>query len=161
MSLPNEIVDSGDSEDGDDTTPEPDAATLEQSSPQSVLSHRPRVVSEASEAPTEDFIQAKPGKASGAKNISIMLAAPRLGFDPKEYQPYQGDTTVDAILEEIEGPDDERWFRIEYEDGEEDEVSESLLKAVSFSPSEPESTSRGHLLLASQRIAMWQSSFLT
>lgn len=118
MAWPDEIVDSDGSDNGKENTPEPGVAASEQSPPQSVLSHRFR---ELSDEPTE---QPKRGKENGDKKVSVMLAA---RINPEEYAPYQGDTTVDTILEEVDGPDDERWFRIEYEDGLEDKVSGILV----------------------------------
>lgn len=137
MASSDEIVDSGDSESEKEITPEATIVVAEQSPAHSALSHRFLEPSEDAEEdpdqdPNEDpedpedsedsgeaFEQEAQQQKSGAKNVSVLIDGPAR---PWEYQPYQGDTTVDTILEEIEGSDDERWFRIEYEDGEEDQV---------------------------------------
>ncbi len=92
---------------GNDTThtPRPEKGVRgyeENSSPQSTLSHRFR------ESPQ------KVSDAKDPRNMSVMVAGPSR---PWEYQPYQGDITVDSILEEIPGPPGTTWYKIEFEDG--------------------------------------------
>jgi hypothetical protein len=42
---------------------------------------------------------------------------------PWEYQPFHGSTTVDSVLEELEGPGGKLFYKIEYEDGRGEDVS--------------------------------------
>ncbi|KAG9244217.1 PHD/FYVE-zinc-finger like domain-containing protein [Calycina marina] len=48
---------------------------------------------------------------------------------PWEYEPYSGNTTVDSVLEELEGPNGKAWYNIEYEDGNKQKISiDNLIK---------------------------------
>jgi hypothetical protein len=95
---------------GDDITktPELDSAKPTRSPPHSVLSYRFR------ESPTQ--VRAP----NSEDRLAVVVPAPTR---PWEYQPFRGDTTVDTVLEEIKGPDSQRWFHIEYEDGRKENVS--------------------------------------
>ncbi|CZT41245.1 related to CHD1-transcriptional regulator [Rhynchosporium secalis] len=86
---------------------------LENSPPHSVLSHRPRESPKASEL--------KRGNA-----VSVMVSPPAR---PWEYQPYQGDTTVETILKDTKGADGSSWYLIEFESGTKQRVPlETLLQ---------------------------------
>lgn len=113
-----EIVESDDSETSI-KTPEPENAKPEESPPQSVLSHRFR------ESPQKiaDRATQKRDPAVADDSIAVLVAAPAR---PWEYQPYRGDITVDTVLEEIKGKDNQQWFRIEFEDGRQEDVSEKF-----------------------------------
>lgn len=95
-------------------TPEPqlrpDEQNEEEQSPQSVLSHRFR--SSPARVP-------EPANRSGG-SVAVLIPAPER---PWEYEPFQGDTTVDTVLEDIEGSNGVHRYRIEYEDGNQEEVS--------------------------------------
>lgn len=118
MTSRKEIAGSDESE-TDIKTPEPEDAKLEQSPPQSVLSCRFR------ESPQKKSDRATQERAQSAADdsIAVLVAAPAR---PWEYQPYRGDTTVDVVLGEIKGKDYEQWFRIEYEDGRQENVSKEF-----------------------------------
>jgi hypothetical protein len=114
MATKNQIPDSDTSEDSDGEgihTPEPEEKR-EPSPPQSTLSHRFR---ESSLKASEDRKREKKSDDS----IAVMVPAPAR---PWEYQPYRGDTTVDAILE-LKIMDDREWYTIDYEDGKRELVS--------------------------------------
>ncbi|KAK0109045.1 hypothetical protein ONS96_002876 [Cadophora gregata f. sp. sojae] len=86
----------------------------EDSPPQSVLSHRPR------ESPHKPADRKKPD------SLSVLVSAPAR---PWEYQPYQGDITVETIIQETEGPAGSTWYKIELESGKKKKVSlETLLQ---------------------------------
>lgn len=87
-------------------------ADTEQSPPKSNLSHRFRdSLPELSEA-------------KDAKGVSVMVSAPAR---PWEYKPFEGATTVETVLEEVPGPAGTSWYRIEFEDANEDTVSWTCL----------------------------------
>ncbi|KAH7350882.1 PHD/FYVE-zinc-finger like domain-containing protein [Rhexocercosporidium sp. MPI-PUGE-AT-0058] len=113
------ISDSENSESHSDRphTPEPQTVQVEEenSPPRSVLSHRPR---ESSPKPTTG-----PKKTD---SVSVLVSAPAR---PWEYQPYHGDTTVETVLKETEGPDGSTWYKIEFESGTKKKVPlETLLQ---------------------------------
>ncbi|KAH9218901.1 PHD/FYVE-zinc-finger like domain-containing protein [Leptodontidium sp. 2 PMI_412] len=98
-------------------TPEPQSAQggVENSPPQSVLSHRPR------DSPPKPNTEPKK-----ADSVSVLVSAPAR---PWEYQPYQGDTTVETVLRETGGPDGSTWYKIEFESGKKKKVPlETLLQ---------------------------------
>ncbi len=57
-------------------------------------------------------------------SIAVVVSGPS---NPWEYAPFKGDTTVENVLEEWLGQDGKPWFKIEFEDGHQDEVSALLL----------------------------------
>lgn len=77
------------------------------------LSHRFRASSR--KPPRQDKEETK---------IAVVVPEPTR---PWEYQPFERTTTVDAVLEEIKKPGEETWYRIEYEDGMEEDVSIQFL----------------------------------
>jgi hypothetical protein len=106
---------SEDPEDDEFHTPEPEEKEKESSQPLSVLSHRFR---DTLQKPKE---HQRPSRASTSDvAIAVMVSAPAR---PWEYQPFRGDKTVDAVLEEIDGSDGKLWYKIEYEDGRKENVS--------------------------------------
>jgi hypothetical protein len=84
----------------------------EPSPPQSTLSHRFR---ESPQKPPEERKREK----NSDDSIAVMVPAPAR---PWEYQPYRGDTTVDAVVE-LKIIDDKEWYTIDYEDGKRELVS--------------------------------------
>jgi len=115
MASKKHISESEKSEDDEFRTPEPEEKGEEPSQPLSVLSHRFR---EPPQKPEEEH---KPSRASASDAaIAVMVSAPAR---PWEYQPFRGDTTVDTVLEEIDGPGGKLWYKIEYEDGRKEDVS--------------------------------------
>lgn len=97
-------------------TPSRNSNDGEATQPESVLSHRFRESSTNSTEGQNGFtkeILARENK------IAVMVSPPK---NPWEYQPFRGDTTVDTILEEFEGPDGKFWYKIEYEDGRRQDV---------------------------------------
>lgn len=58
--------------------------------------------------------------ATGESRIAVVVPAPSR---PWEYLPFRGATTVDTVLEELERPGEDSWYKIEYEDGREENVS--------------------------------------
>lgn len=115
MSSKKQIPDSDASEQSSDReaihTPEPEEKK-EPSPPQSTLSHRFR---ESPQKPAEELKREK----NSDDSIAVMVPAPAR---PWEYQPYPGDTTVDAVLE-LKVMDDREWYKIDYEDGKRELVS--------------------------------------
>ena len=90
----------------------------EPSQPASVLSHRFR---ESPQKLADNLKQAKESSVSSENSsIAVMVSAPAR---PWEYAPFQGDTTVDSVLEEFEDPDGDIWYKIEFEDGKKQDVS--------------------------------------
>lgn len=98
----------------------------ELTAPHSGLSHRFR------KSPSRAASEVS--KASRASSIAIVLSGPS---KPWEYKAFDGDETVDAVLNEIEGRDDGLWYKIEYESGRQEEVSKFDISASScdFVPS--------------------------
>lgn len=86
------------------------------SPPHSALSHRFRESSLKAGDVTS-------GRDSADAPIAVVISGPAR---PWEYQPFNGDTTVETILEKFEGPDGEDGYRIEYESGKTEDVSPSL-----------------------------------
>ncbi|PVH85370.1 hypothetical protein DL98DRAFT_511838 [Cadophora sp. DSE1049] len=119
----------------------------ETSPPQSVLSHRPR------ESPQ------KPAEPKKPDSLSVLVSAPAR---PWEYQPYQGDITVETVIKETQGPGGSTWYKIELESGNKKTVSlETLLQlrngqnALNFfnrNTSDSEETEPGMATLASKRV---------
>lgn len=99
--------------------PNPQEEGAERSPPRSVLSHRFRA------SPLRAFEQTERERSS----VAVVVPPPAR---PWEYQPFQGDTTVDTVLEEIEGSDGVHRYKIEYEDGQQEDVSR--ISASSFMP---------------------------
>ena len=60
---------------------------------------------------------------SEEKKMTVMVQAP---LRPWEYQPSVADHTVDEVLAEVDHPEGEVWYRIEYEDGNREDVSTGL-----------------------------------
>jgi chromodomain-helicase-DNA-binding protein 4 len=112
------ISNSESSEDEIVRTPERNSATREPSQPHSALSHRFR------ESPQKSHNDRLQGRESAENGFVVMVPAPAR---PWEYQPWRGDTTVETVLEEIEGLDDEQMYKIEFEDGRKEDVSVNLL----------------------------------
>lgn len=81
--------------------------------PQSVLSIRNRDASQSRSARSK-------GRDSVEDSIAVMVTGPKR---PWEYQPYDGNKTVDSVLGKTKGPDGSSWYRIEYESGKKDKVS--------------------------------------
>ncbi len=94
-------------------TPDKKKDNRVKSSPHSVLSHRFR---ESPQKTTRRQTQER----SSEDSIAVMVPAPSRRW---EYQPYQGDTTVESILQEIEGPDGGIVYKVEYETGKIEDVS--------------------------------------
>jgi len=110
---------SGSEDSGDDllqtpSTPAKKGKTKDSSPPVSTLSHRFR---ESSRKSSE---QQRASRDASEDKIAVLVAGPSR---PWEYQPYRGNTTVDSVLEELEGPNGEIWYTIEYEDGKQHKVS--------------------------------------
>ncbi|KAF8847695.1 hypothetical protein BDZ45DRAFT_681726 [Acephala macrosclerotiorum] len=97
--------------------PDPEEEDADRSPPRSVLSHRFRA------SPLRAFEQTERERSS----VAVLVPPPAR---PWEYQPFQGDTTVDTVLEDIEGSDGVHRYKIEYEDGQQEEVSEGKLLAL-------------------------------
>lgn len=49
-----------------------------------------------------------------------------------EYIRFSPSTTVNVILRELRGPDDESLYKVEYDDGVEEDVSINLIFFISF-----------------------------
>jgi hypothetical protein len=108
-------------------TPSPMPTVERQSVAGSALSHRFR------EPPTHSI--EKPRKQSKVgDNILVMVPAPKR---PWEYEPFRGDSTVEAVLEEVAGPDGKTLYRVEYADGKTEDVSITApLERAVFFPSQ-------------------------
>jgi len=89
----------------------------ETSPPQSVLSHRPR------ESPQ------KPAEPKKPDSLSVLVSAPAR---PWEYQPYQGDITVETVIKETPGPDSSIWYKIEFESGSKKKVCRAFLSFLAL-----------------------------
>lgn len=79
----------------------------DQSLPQSVLSHRFR-------SPP------RPQTGRSGSVLAVLLSPVK---NPWEYQPFKGNTTVDTILKDFKGIDGVHRYTIEYEDGNQEDVS--------------------------------------
>lgn len=77
------------------------------------LSHRFREPSVPSQK------RPRPDKIERAQ-VAVIVPAPSR---PWEYLPYDGTTTVDAVLGESKNASGETWYNIVYEDGQNDDVS--------------------------------------
>ena len=108
------ISNSESSEDDSVRTPERKNATREPSQPHSALSHRFR------ESPQMSYDDRSQGRDSAEDGFAVMVPAPAR---PWEYQPWRGDTTVETVLEEVEGLDGKQMYKIEFEDGRKEDVS--------------------------------------
>ena len=120
MAPPDQVSDSEDSEADLIHTPSNQDESRELSQPQSVLSHRFR------ESPSKPSNQCTQEPTSTQEDtIAVMVPAVMVSgpLRPWEYQPFQGATTVDSVLEELEGPGGKRFYKIEYEDGRKEDVS--------------------------------------
>lgn len=130
MAKSRHVSDSENSWSEDFHTPEPEDGDKDLSQPQSVLSHRFRDSPQNSER-HKLKLQREEGKISISNGaISVILPAPAR---PWEYQPYRGDDTVETVMEEVEGVDGETVYKIEFEDGHEEDVSVHLFR---FLPAE-------------------------
>lgn len=67
----------------------------------------------------------------GPRLKTRVIVKPPTVSDPLKYQGIPVSTTVEEILEQLEDFAGERWYRVLYEDGREEEVSR---EAFSFSP---------------------------
>lgn len=92
-------------------TPAPEEDSHNRSPPHSALSHRFRNSPSTSQAVRDGSI------------VAVVVPPP---INPWEYQPFTGDTTVDSILEVFEDSDGVRHYKIEYEDGKQEEVSDNF-----------------------------------
>lgn len=82
--------------------------------PVSTLSHRFR------ESSHKSSDQQRASRDTSEDKIAALVAGPSR---PWEYEPYRGNTTVDNVLEELQGPNGQAWYTIEYEDGNKQKVS--------------------------------------
>jgi chromodomain-helicase-DNA-binding protein 4 len=89
--------------------PEPEDESADRSPPRSVLSHRFRASPSRHDQTDRE-----------RSSVAVLVPPPAR---PWEYQPFQGDTTVDTVLEGIEDSDGVYRYKIEYEDGRQEEVS--------------------------------------
>ncbi|PQE26814.1 hypothetical protein CJF31_00003499 [Rutstroemia sp. NJR-2017a BVV2] len=105
-------------------TPSPMPTAERQSVAGSALSHRFR-------DPIKHSIGNPKKQSKVGDAFLVMVPAPKR---PWEYEPFRGDSTVEAVLEEVAGPDGKTLYRIEYADGTTDDVSviASLEHNVSF-----------------------------
>ncbi|PBP15428.1 SNF2 family domain-containing protein [Diplocarpon rosae] len=118
MASTGHVCDSEDSANELEHTPEAEENMMrdvENSQPQSTLSHRFRDSPTNGPEPKENHA------------LSVMVPAPAR---PWEYQPFQGATIVDSVLEEVQGPAGTTWYKIEFETGEKETVS--LEKLIQF-----------------------------
>lgn len=114
MAAVDHVSNSESSEDEIAHTPERTTFKREPSQPHSVLSHRFR------ESPQKSHEERSQGRSS-EDAIAVMVPAPS---KPWEYAPWRGDTTVEAVLEELEGDDGQLGYKIEFEDGRKEDVSQ-------------------------------------
>ncbi|CAG8953132.1 hypothetical protein HYFRA_00003330 [Hymenoscyphus fraxineus] len=118
------VPDSDGSEDELNQTPKRDSTERDPSQSQSVLSHRFRDSSQKVTDRPSDNRARKSGSVDS--QIAVILPAPSR---PWEFKKYQGDTTVDSVLEELYESDGETKYKIEYEDGRKAIISlDKLLK---------------------------------
>ncbi len=68
-------------------------------------------------------------RSTSNDSVAVVISGPS---NPWEYAPFRGDTTVESVLEEWLGQDGKPWFKIEFEDGSQDEVSALLLARTEF-----------------------------
>jgi len=115
MASNDHVSDSESSEADAIRTPSKKTEFRESSPPQSVLSHRFR---ESSQKPSNHHTQEQDSMAEDT--IAVVVSAPER---PWEYQPFREDATVDTVLQELEGPRGELWYKIGYEDGRVEDVS--------------------------------------
>ena len=105
------------------STPAKKHAAKDSSPPVSTLSHRFR------DLPQKSTGQQRASRDNSEDKIAVLVAGPSR---PWEYQPYRGNTTVDSVLEELEGPNGQAWYLIEYEDGNKQKVSIERRLNMSF-----------------------------
>jgi hypothetical protein len=117
MATVDHVSNSESSEDEIVRTPERNTIKREPSQPHSALSHRFR------ESPRKSHEERSQGRSS-EDAIAVMVPAPS---KPWEYAPWRGDTTVEAVLEELEGDDGQLGYKIEFEDGRKEDVSVNSL----------------------------------
>ena len=120
MAFDNSVSDSEDSEIDLLRTPSKKDGSRELSQTSSALSHRFRdSPSKLSEDPTQESI------SSQADTIAVMVPAVMVSgpLRPWEYKAFQESTTVDTVLEELELPGEKLFYKIEYEDGRQEDVS--------------------------------------
>jgi len=113
MAAVDHVSNSESSEDEIVRTPEKTTTKREPSQPHSALSHRFR---ESAQKSHEERSQGRGSEDA----IAVMVPAPS---KPWEYAPWRGDTTVEAVLEELEGDDGQLGYKIEFEDGRKEDVS--------------------------------------
>jgi hypothetical protein len=94
-------------------TPSPIPTAERQSVTGSALSHRFR-------EPTKHSIEEPRKQSKVGDTFLVMVPAPKR---PWEYEPFRGDSTVEAVLEEVAGPDGKTLYKIEYADGTIEDVS--------------------------------------
>jgi chromodomain-helicase-DNA-binding protein 4 len=126
MALQNHVSDSEDSELSVICTSDGKHNSRELSQPESILSHSFRAPSEPSQSGLHHDRNRNEGK-SKSKNIQVIVPAPSR---PWEYQPFVDSTSVANILAEIRRPTGEASYKIEYEDGREEDVSIQYLIVV-------------------------------
>ena len=120
MAFDNSVSDSEESEIDLLRTPSKKDGSRELSQSYSALSHRFRdSPSKLSEDPTQESI------SSQADTIAVMVPAVMVSgpLRPWEYKAFQESTTVDTVLEELELPGEKLFYKIEYEDGRQEDVS--------------------------------------
>jgi hypothetical protein len=115
MANPTKVVDLEDPEDDIDTL-DADDAQREPSPSQPVV---PYISRKSPPRPPKDSTQRT--LAAIDKSIAVLVPPP---VRPWEYAPFRGHITIDTVLEEVEGPGGERWFLVEYEDGNKEKVSD-------------------------------------
>lgn len=107
-------------------TPEPDPASEAQRPPRPVLSHRFRESPQKNQ--NENGSDRDRRGSTRESSIAVVVPAPARLW---EYEPFHGDaTTVDSVLEELEGPGGSLQYRIYFEDGREETVSAFSLWSV-------------------------------
>lgn len=100
-------------------TPTPETHDVDLSPPHSTLSHR---------------FRPSPEKARGSRDGSAIAIEVPPPINRSEYQAFTGNTTVDYILEDFEDSGGVRYYRVEFEDGNQDEVSRIAVLHISLLP---------------------------
>ncbi|KAM3072430.1 hypothetical protein ACMFMG_009231 [Clarireedia jacksonii] len=97
--------------------PSPMPTAGRQSEVGSALSHRFR------ESP-KLMVEKDKNQSRVAGALFVMVPPPTR---PWEYEPFRGDSTVEAVLEEVAGPDGKILYRIEYADGNTEDITYDKL----------------------------------
>lgn len=118
MALADHVSDSESSEEPPASIPDDNDIELHQTSP--ILFPRFRASSKTSPESSLHHRQSESEDELAKPNLEIKLPAP---IRPWEYTKFPPSTTVEKILAEIGKPRGEVWYRIEYEDGLEEDVS--------------------------------------